>query len=48
MAPVVGFLPSLRPFYLLAAALIVAAAAGFIVRASTGGEMARFMAAGAL
>jgi hypothetical protein len=55
MALVVGlhFLPiafaaSFRPFYVLGTALILVAIAGFVVRAPTGGEMAGFMAAGAL
>lgn len=55
MALVVGlhFLPiafaaGFRPFYVLGTALIVAAIAGFIVKAPTGGEVAGFMAAGAL
>jgi len=55
MALVVGlhFLPiafaaGFRPFYVLGAALIVAAVAGFIVGAPMGGEVAGFMAAGAL
>jgi hypothetical protein len=55
MALVVGlhFLPiafaaAFRPFYVLGGALIIAAAAGFVVRAPTGGEVAGFMAAGAL
>lgn len=55
MALVVGlhFLPiafaaSFRPFYVLGTALILVAIAGFVVRAPTGGEVAGFMAAGAL
>jgi hypothetical protein len=55
MALVVGlhFLPiafaaGFRPFYVLGTALIVAAIMGFVVKAPTGGEMAGFMAAGAL
>lgn len=55
MALVVGlhFLPiayaaAFRPFYVLGAALIVAAVAGFVVGAPTGGAVAGFMAAGAL
>lgn len=55
MALVVGlhFLPiafaaSFRPFYVLGTALILVAIAGFVVRAPTGGELAGFMAAGAL
>jgi hypothetical protein len=55
MALVVGlhFLPialtaRFPPFYVLGAALIVAAIAGFVVGAPTGGELAGFMAAGAL
>lgn len=55
MALVVGlhFLPialtaRFRPFYVLGVALIVGAIVGFIVGAPTGGELAGFMAAGAL
>jgi len=55
MALVVGlhFLPiayagGFRPFYALGTALIVAAVAGFVVGAATGGAIAGFMAAGAL
>ncbi len=55
MALVVGlhFLPiafaaGFRPFYGLATALIVAAIMGFVIKAPTGGEVAGFMAAGAL
>ncbi|WP_232283437.1 hypothetical protein [Sphingomonas sp. PAMC 26617] len=55
MALVVGlhFLPiafaaSFRPFYVLGTALILVAIAGFVVGAPTGGEVAGFMAAGAL
>lgn len=55
MALVVGlhFLPiayaaAFRPFYVLGAALIVAAIIGFAVAAPTGGAVAGFMAAGAL
>ena len=55
MALVVGlhFLPiafaaGFRPFYILGTALVVAAIMGFIVEAPTGGEVAGFMAAGAL
>ena len=55
MALVVGlhFLPiahaaRFRPFYVLGSALIIAALAGFLAGAPTGGEMAGFMAAGAL
>lgn len=55
MALVVGlhFLPiafagGFRPFYVLGAALIVAATAGFVVGPPTGGEIAGLMAAGGL
>lgn len=55
MALVVGlhFLPiafaaSFRPFYVLGTALVLVAIAGFVLRAPTGGEIAGFMAAGAL
>ena len=55
MALVVGlhFLPiafaaGFRPFYVLGTALVVAAIMGFVVGAPTGGEVAGFMAAGAL
>jgi len=55
MALVVGlhFLPialagGFRPFYVLGATLVVVATAGFVVGAPTGGEVAGFMAAGAL
>ncbi|NVN43513.1 hypothetical protein HW537_06305 [Asaia siamensis] len=55
MALVVGlhFLPiafaaGFRPFYVLGAALIVAATVGFVVGAPIGGEVAGLMAAGAL
>jgi hypothetical protein len=55
MALVVGlhFLPiayaaAFRPFYVLGAALVVAAFAGFLAGAPTGGAVAGFMAAGAL
>lgn len=55
MALVVGlhFLPiafaaAFRPFYVLGSALIIAAFAGFLVRAPAGGEVAGLMAAGAL
>lgn len=55
MALVVGlhFLPiafaaGFRPFYVLGAALIIASIAGFVVEASTGGDVAGFTAAGAL
>ena len=55
MALVVGlhFLPiayaaAFRPFYMLGAALIVVAFAGFIVGGATGGEVAGFSAAGVL
>ena len=55
MALVVGlhFLPiafaaGFRPFYVLGTAVIVAATAGFIVGAPTGGEVAGLTAAGAL
>ena len=55
MALVVGlhFLPiafaaAFRPFYVLGAALIIAACAGFIVQAPLGGELAGFVAAGSL
>ncbi|GAN91158.1 hypothetical protein Gbfr_025_018 [Gluconobacter frateurii M-2] len=55
MALVVGlhFLPiafaaGFRPFYVLGAALIVAATVGFAVGASMGGKIAGLMAAGAL
>lgn len=55
MALIVGlhFLPialtsRFRPFYVLGTALVVAAIAGFVVGAATGGEVAGFMAASAL
>ncbi len=55
MALVVGlhFLPiaraaGFRPFYVLGSALILAALVGFLAGAPTGGELAGFMAAGAL
>jgi hypothetical protein len=55
MALVVGlhFLPiafaaSFRPFYVLGTVLVLVAIAGFVLRAPTGGEIAGFMAAGAL
>jgi hypothetical protein len=55
MALVVGlhFLPiafaaGFRPFYVLGIALVAAAMMGFILGAPTGGEVAGFMAAGAL
>ncbi|PCD78521.1 hypothetical protein [Acetobacter orleanensis] len=55
MALVVGFhfLPiafaaGFRPFYILGAALIVAATVGFVMGAPMGGEAAGFMAAGVL
>lgn len=55
MALVVGlhFLPiafagGFRPFYGLGTVLIVAAIMGFVIEAPTGGEVAGFMAAGAL
>ncbi|MEG3143382.1 hypothetical protein U1839_01835 [Sphingomonas sp. RT2P30] len=55
MALVVGlhFLPiayaaAFRPFYVLGTTLIVAAVAGFVAGAPTGGALAGFMAAGAL
>ena len=55
MAVVVGlhFLPiafaaEFRPFYALGVVLIAIAAAGFVVGGPTGGELAGFMAAGAL
>jgi hypothetical protein len=55
MALVVGlhFLPiahaaRFRPFYVLGAALIGSALVGFVAGAPTGGELAGFMAAGAL
>jgi hypothetical protein len=55
MALVVGlhFLPiahaaRFRPYYLLGSALIVSALVGFVVGTPTGGELAGFMAAGAL
>lgn len=44
----IAFAAGFRPFYALGAALIAAATAGFIVPAPTGGELAGFMAAGAL
>lgn len=55
MALVVGlhFLPiafagGFRPFYVLGAALIAAAIAGFFAESPTGGQVAGFVAAGAL
>ena len=55
MALIVGlhFLPIARaarflPFYVLGSALIIAALAGFLARAPTGGELAGSVAAGAL
>lgn len=55
MALVVGlhFLPiafaaGFRPFYVLRAALIIAATIGFVLGAPTGGEVAGLMAAGAI
>ena len=44
----IAFVAGFRPFYVLGTALIVVAIAGFVVRAPTGGEVAGFMAAGAL
>jgi hypothetical protein len=44
----IAFVAAFRPFYLLGAALIVAASAGFIAPAPTGGAVAGLMAAGAL
>lgn len=44
----IAFAASFRPFYVLGAALIVAATAGFVFEAPTGGEVAGFMAAVAL
>lgn len=44
----IAFVAGFRPFYLLGTALIVAAMAGFLVGAPTGGAFAGFMAATAL
>jgi hypothetical protein len=44
----IAFAAGFRPFYVLGMALIIASVAGFIVGAPTGGEVAGFMAAGAL
>lgn len=44
----IAFVAGFRPFYVLGATLIIAAIAGFVVGAPTGGEVAGFMAAGAL
>ncbi len=44
----IAFVAAFRPFFVLGAALIVAAITGFAVGAPTGGAVAGFMAAGAL
>jgi len=44
----IAFVAGFRPFYVLGAGLIVAAVAGLLIGAPTGGEVAGFMAAGAL
>lgn len=44
----IAFVAGFRPFYVLGAALIVAATVGFVVGAPIGGEVAGLMAAEAL